>query len=72
LLGDVNCDAGVDAVDALFILRAVAQIEPEAHCINLGDVDCDLALDAVDSLGVLRFVAGIPLAPPPGCRPIGS
>jgi hypothetical protein len=71
-LGDVNCDSGVDAVDALFILRAVAQIEPEAHCINLGDVDCDLALDAVDSLGVLRFVAGIPLPPPPGCRPIGS
>jgi hypothetical protein len=72
LLGDVDCDAGVDAVDALFILREVAQIPPAPPCIELGDVDCDLSLDAVDGLGVLRHVAGIPLPPPPGCRPIGA
>ena len=72
LLGDVDCDVGVDAVDALFILREVAQIPPEPPCLELGDVDCDLALDAVDALGVLRYVAGIPLPPPPGCRAIGT
>jgi hypothetical protein len=68
----VDCDVGVDAVDALFILREVAQIPPEPPCIELGDVDCDTALDAVDALGVLRHVAGIPLPPAPGCRAIGT
>jgi hypothetical protein len=72
LLGDVDCNTTVNAVDALLILREVAQLPPPAACIYLGDVDCDLALDAVDALGVLRYVAGIPLAPPPGCRAIGS
>ena len=72
ILGDVDCDETVDAVDALFILREVAEIPPEQPCIELGDVDCDLALDAVDGLGVLRYVAGIPLPTPPGCRAIGT
>jgi len=60
--GDVNCDDAFNAVDALFILRAVAQIPPPAACLDdAGDVNCDGAKTAVDALGVLRFVAGLPV-----------
>ena len=71
--GDVNCDDQVTAVDALFILRDVAQIPPPAGCLDLaGDVNCDGAKTAVDALGVLRFVAGLPVNQNDPCADIGT
>jgi hypothetical protein len=73
LQGDVNCDDEVTAVDALFILRDVAQIPPPAECLDLaGDVNCDGARTAVDALGVLRFVAGLPVNQTEPCVDIGT
>ena len=71
--GNVNCDDEVTAVDALFILRAVAQIPPPAECLDLaGDVNCDGAKTAVDALGVLRFVAGLPVNQNEPCANVGT
>lgn len=69
----MNCDDAVTAVDALFMLRFVAGIPPEAECLNLaGDVNCDGANTAVDALGVLRFVAGLPVNQGEPCPDVGT
>jgi CSLREA domain-containing protein len=69
-LGDVDCDGGVDAVDALGVLRHVANLS-DPPCLNLADVNCDTAVNAVDALGILRFVAGLSVNQEPSCPPIG-
>ncbi len=80
---NVDCNGGVDAVDALKDLRYVAGISysQDEPCPDIGtevaskfgDVDCDEDIDAVDALRILRFVAGLPpLSTPPSCPPIGS
>ena len=70
--GNVNCDAQVNAVDALFVLRYVAGMQPYAPCIYAGDVNCTGGITAVDALGVLRYVAQMsPLPSAPGCPPLG-
>lgn len=58
LLGDVNCDHRVDAVDALAILRLSAKIQQSEDCSALADVNCDHQLNAIDALAILRFAAG--------------
>jgi len=69
VVGDIDCDGNVDAVDALAILRFVGGITDElVACAQpagalsggavLGDVDCDGSVDAVDALAILRFVGG--------------
>ena len=74
---------GVDAVDALKILRDVAGLpsgnnDPECPDIGtetpagvtVGDTDCDGDVDAVDALRILRHVVGLPVAiPSPPCPP---
>ncbi len=71
-MGDVNCDGAVDALDALFILRAVAGL-PTATCGGQGDVDCSGWMDAVDALSILRYGAGLPpVAAPAPCPLLGS
>jgi hypothetical protein len=81
--GNVDCDGGVNAVDALKVLRyaaslAVTQSEP---CLNIGlprvllppdnwrmgDVDCDGNVNAVDALKILRAAAGLGVVKPPTC-----
>jgi hypothetical protein len=57
--GDVDCTGAVNSVDALGVLRAVAQMAPPAPCLEAGDVDCDGALRSVDALRILRYVAQI-------------
>lgn len=71
-LGSVNCDADVDAVDALLVLRFSANIQPAAQCIDAGDVQCDGDIDALDALQILRSVAGLTPIQEPGCPAIGS
>lgn len=73
LLGDVDCNDLVNAVDSLFILRFVAALGAVAECLQaLGNVNCDTGINAVDALGIQRFVAGLPVNQQPGCRPIGT
>jgi hypothetical protein len=73
LLGDVNCVGGVNSVDALFVLRSVAQIEPSGDCLAAaGDVNCSGGINAVDSLQILRYVAGMPVSQEPECPGIGT
>ncbi len=72
IAGDVDCDKDADSVDALFVLRYVAALQPTANCIAQGDVDCDGDRDSVDALKILRHVAGLPVNLPAGCPSIGS
>lgn len=72
LFGDVNCSGAVDAIDALFVLRFAANIQPAALCIDVADVNCDMNVDAVDALELLRFAAGLSVTQQPGCPTIGQ
>jgi hypothetical protein len=87
LWGDVNCSGGVDAVDALQLLRhtvhlPVSQQEP---CPDIGDtvsvdgtprlwgdVDGDGEVNAVDALKILRYVVMLPVQRQPETPPIGT
>lgn len=70
--GDADCDGGVDAVDALQVLRSVADLPNPAECVAAGNVKCDDPLNAVDALLILRYVAQLPVALPDGCPEIGT
>lgn len=64
LLGDVNEDGNVTAVDARLILQVVAGILEETEQIKVdGDVNNDGKITAVDARVVLQVVAGIISAP---------
>ncbi|MGI8549535.1 MAG: SBBP repeat-containing protein, partial [Dehalococcoidia bacterium] len=64
LLGDVNGDGSVNAVDALCVLRIVAHMPSTGACpnppITTADVNADKSVNAVDALCILRFVASLP------------
>jgi len=71
LLGDVNCDGQVTAVDALFVLQRVVGIRGDTNtCDNYDNADETIYLpnadtndnggvDAVDALFILQCVVGI-------------
>jgi hypothetical protein len=69
LCGDVNCDGGVDAVDAMFVLQYVVglrlpgnQCPPPTGYLYLPagvPVDCDGDCDAVDAMFILQHVVGL-------------
>ncbi|MGI8552912.1 MAG: hypothetical protein ACR2PL_19310, partial [Dehalococcoidia bacterium] len=70
--GDANANGTVDAVDALCVLRNVAQLSATQACpaITLqapspGNVNNDTQVNAVDALCILRNVAK--LGPTPAC-----
>jgi len=71
--GDVDCDNGIDAVDALKVLRAAAALPSAAACLaGSGDVNCSGAITSVDALLLLRHVAALPVALPVACPTIGT
>jgi hypothetical protein len=79
--GDVDCNGAVNSVDALKVLRFVAQLSvaqgPDCPEIGSGtplfaDVDCSGGVNSVDSLKLLRHVASMPVVQPGGCAGIGS
>ncbi len=70
IAGDTDCDAGVDAVDALQVLRETAGLPTGADCLSAGDVNCNGASTAVDALFILRYVAALPVNQPEDCSPI--
>lgn len=58
--GDTDCSGALTAVDALGVLRKVAELRPWGECVRLvGTVNCDGQLNAVDALWILRAVAGL-------------
>jgi Ca2+-binding RTX toxin-like protein len=84
--GDVNCDDGIDPVDALLILRFSArlgvdqnegcpEIETEFALTEVfGDVDCAGVVNPVDALKILRHGAGLSVNQnePPPCTDVGQ
>ena len=73
IFGDVNSSHGVDAADALMILRYVAALPlPEGTLTCPADPDCDGEIDAVDALKVLRHIAALPVNQEEPCPDIGS
>lgn len=72
-LGDVDCDADVDSVDALKVLQDSAGIPTSADCLqDAADTDCDGDRDAVDALRILQHLSGQQPGTPLGCTPIGT
>ncbi len=69
--GDADCSGGVNALDALQVLRASAQLQPPAGCLADADSDCDGDLDSVDALRILRHSAGLFVSYPTSCPPLG-
>ena len=79
--GDVDCSGGVNAIDAMKVLRntaalSVTQTEP---CPEIGtliplfaDVDCSGAVNAVDSLKVLRHNAALSVSQTEPCPNIDT
>lgn len=88
LWADADCDARIDAVDALAFARFVAGLPPLTQnepCPDVGarvqitegllpwgDADCDRDVDAVDALKVLRHVAGLAAGQTEPCPDIGA
>ena len=61
LLGDVNSDGVVDAIDALLILRASLELDKFDETQSfLGDIDGDGTITSNDALEVLRFSVQLP------------
>jgi hypothetical protein len=83
--GNVDCEIGVNSVDALKLLRynaslSVIQAQP-CPLINdmvsgfpFGDVDCSGGISSVDALKILRHNAFLPVPQnePPDCPDIGQ
>ena len=59
LLGDVNCDNLVTAVDPLLILQLLANFLQSLSCENGADVDENGVIDSRDALIILQFLAGL-------------
>ncbi len=82
LMGDVDCANGVNSVDALKILRHVANLSVSqtdgCDPINTGgppvqgDVDCANGVNSVDALKVLRYVANLSVSQNGDCPRIGA
>jgi Nidogen-like/Dockerin type I domain len=64
LLGDINNDHIVNAVDARLALEALVGLPPAIHFASAGDVDADGIINNRDSLVVLAVAAGR-IPPPP-------
>ena len=60
--GDANCNGTADALDALFVLRVLADLEqPTAECgVSRADTDNSGSLDVRDAMLIRRRVAGLP------------
>ena len=65
LAGDVDCNGGVNAIDAALILQLSAGLIGAVGCPQNADVNDDGSVNAIDAALVLQFVAGlIPDLPP--------
>lgn len=58
-LGDVDCNARVDPVDALRILQFDAGLSGASQCMMRGDIDGDGRVNSGDAVRVLFYAAGL-------------
>ena len=59
LVGDVNCDGTVNAIDSVLILQLVAGMLDELSCPENADTNADGSTNAIDATLVLQFSAGL-------------
>jgi hypothetical protein len=59
ILGDVNCDGVVNAIDAQLVLQYVAQLIASLACLENADVDGDGAVSPIDAALILQMEAGL-------------
>lgn len=59
ILGDVDCNGEVNAVDANWVLQYSAGMVDAVPCPDLADMNGDGHIDAVDSTIILQKVAGL-------------
>ena len=64
LIGDINNDNVVNAVDARLVLEALVGLPPAVHFASAGDVNADGVIDNRDSILILAIAAGR-IPPPP-------
>jgi hypothetical protein len=64
LLGDINNDNVLNAVDARLGLEALVGLPPAVHFASAGDVNADGVIDNRDSIVILAIAAGR-IPPPP-------
>ena len=69
--GDADCSGGVNALDALQVLRDSADLPTTAGCLADGDTNCDGVLNSIDALRIMRHAAGLSVSYPPGCSAMG-
>jgi nidogen-like/dockerin type I repeat protein len=66
LLGDINNDNVINALDARLVLEALVGLPPALHFASAGDVNADGIIDNRDSILILAIAAGrIPSPPDP-------
>jgi alpha-tubulin suppressor-like RCC1 family protein len=77
LVGDVNCDVAINAIDAAFVLQLAASLIPIditgedgtlqlfLPCVQNVDVNGDRAVNAIDATLVLQYGAGLIHSLPP-------
>ena len=59
LIGDVNCDGNVNAIDSVLILQFVAGMLDELACGENSDTNADGSTNAIDAALVLQLSAGL-------------
>ena len=65
LLGDVNCDQTVTAVDSALVLQLDAGLVSSLSCLENGDVNGDGRSNSLDAALILQYVAGLLARLPP-------
>ncbi len=72
LVGDANCNGGVDSVDAALILQFSAGLIPSLGCPQNADANGDGGVSSLDAALVLQYAAGLITSlggPPPATTP---
>ncbi len=72
LVGDANCNGGVDSIDAVFILQFSAGLLPSLGCPQNADANGDGVVNSLDAALVLQSAAGLTTSlggPPPTPTP---
>lgn len=59
ILGDVDCNGNVNAIDAALILQKTAGLIDTLACQEAGDVDSNGLLNAIDAALMLQYDAGL-------------
>ena len=59
LLGDVDCDGDIDAIDAVLVLQYTAALIDGLGCLKNADLNDDLSVNALDASFILQMAAGL-------------